>query len=62
MVDFFGQIGSATDFAINTTLRRNCTVLAGKTMTATTFDASEWSTQPVDTFGGLDNRLCPGNP
>lgn len=61
IVDFVGQINAA-DYAANVTMRRNCSVVAGKTMTSTTFDASEWTNLPVDTFGGLGQRSCPANP
>ncbi len=71
-VDFFGELTTGTvpplpavgDFAINQTLRRNCSVVSGKTMTSTMFDGTQWSTPPlaVDTFGGLGQRTCPGNP
>lgn len=61
MVDFFGRLTSG-NFAADVTLRRNCSVVAGKTMTSTTFDASEWTSLPVNTFDGLNARSCPLNP
>ncbi len=67
IVDFFGELTASPpvgDFAKDQTLRRNCSVTSGKTMTSFMFDGTEWSNPPlaVDTFSGLHQRSCPANP
>jgi hypothetical protein len=60
ILDVIGQIGNATNFAADQTLRRMCSVTIGDRDGTNPFNpATEWLSFPVNTQNGLGLRTCP---
>ncbi|WP_135229261.1 ExeM/NucH family extracellular endonuclease [Deinococcus fonticola] len=57
VIDVFGQVGVATKWGENVTLRRKLSVIVGDNNPADAFvPATEWDSHPIDTFDGLGTR------